>query len=264
VTGYFGTPSQRHLQAVAEAASPEIESTPGLFQAGRMMGCDDPDRLGWDRIEAILARDGMMGFRLVVPDAADRLRARLAERGYALETWDVFLADRARSLEAASLIVSRGLPEGLADLPPPREPTDEPMSAIQQTMATAGVVPFSGSLLSGALGPAVTLAVGNSNGDVVATAHCYRPHNAHSPYYAYAWGGLVAVAAAHRGSGLGRYINARMILAAFGDLDASNIYELIGSSNGASARMVEACGLRVEPMLVCGVATPLGTARFSR
>ena len=131
-------------------------------------------------------------------------------------------------------------------------------------MGAAGVVPFSGSLLVGALGPATTVVVGDRNGTIVAAAHGYLPHNAHSAYHRHAWGGLVAVAELQRGKGLGNYINARMVVSVFRDLDAAYVYELVSASNMPSRRMVESCGLRPEPALVCGAATPNETARFTR
>jgi len=144
----------------------------------------------------------------------------------------------------------------------------EPESAytvqIQTLMAAAGVVPFSGSLLIGALGPATTVAIGDDNGTVVATAHGYLPHNAHGAYHRHAWGGLVAVAESQRGKGLGNYINARMIVSVFRDLCATHVYELVSATNTPSRRMVESCALRAEPSLVCGIATPNDSARLTR
>ena len=78
------------------------------------------------------------------------------------------------------------------------------------------------------------------------------------------WGGLVAVDDAQRGKGLGRLINAMMVVAAFRDLGASHVYELVSATNEVSRRMVEACGLRHAPELVCGLATREQAARFTR
>lgn len=264
MAGYFGTEVQRRMQALAEANAAFIEATPGACQAGRTMGCDDPDQLGWDRIGEFLERDGICGFRLIAPETADALRSWLGGRNFRFDSWDVFLADRASAMAACEPILSRGLPDGLADLNPPTEPDDDHTARIQALMGAAGVVPFSGSLLVAALGPATTVAVGDRNGSVVAAAHGYMPHNAFSPYRAHAWGGLVAVAASERGKGLGNYINARMIVSVFRDLGATHVYELVSTSNIPSRRMVESCGLRHEPRLVCGIATPNDSAKFTR
>ena len=264
MSGYFGTPLQQRLQAQAETSVDFIHATAGACQTGRTMGCDDLDRLGRDRIDEFLDRDGICGFRLIPADKAEELRSHLMKRNFGFDTWDVFLADRASALAASEAILSRGLPEGLADLDRPTQPEDEYTGRIQMLMGAAGVVPFSGSLLVGAFGSAMTVATGNGDGSIVAAAHGYLPHNAHSPYHRYAWGGLVAVADSQRGKGLGNYINARMIVSVFNDLGATHVYELVSASNVPSRRMVASCGLRHERGLVCGIATPNDSARFTR
>ncbi|QDZ00156.1 GNAT family N-acetyltransferase [Nitratireductor mangrovi] len=264
MSGYFGSEEQQRLQRQAEANADLITNTPGACQTGRTMGCDDPDKLGWDRITEFLDRDGICGFRLLSPEAADQIRARLLGQDYRFDAWDVFLAPRAAALAAAEAILARGLPDGLAELDRPTDPKSEYVTKIQVLMNAAGVVPFSGSLLVGALGPATTTVIGDRHGEIVAAAHCYLPHNAHSPYHRYAWGGLVAVLESKRGSGLGSYINARMIVSAFRDLDATHIYELVSATNVSSRKMVVASGLRLEPTLICGVVAAKKGARFTR
>lgn len=263
MSGYFGTERQQRLQAQAEAGAAFIRATPGACQIGRMMGCDDPDRLGWDRIDAILARDGACGFRLIPTARAARLRVELAARGFRLDSWDVFLADRATALAATASILDAGLPDGLTERPLPADPLSDATRRIQALMHAAGVIPFSGSLLTGAFGPATTIAIGADDGSVVAAAHGYLPHNAASPYRRHGWGGLAAVADAWRGKGLGTYVNARMIASLFHDLDATHVYELVAAGNAASRRMVEHCGLRVEPTLLCGLAVRRDERRFT-
>lgn len=264
MSGYFGTQMQQRLQAQAEASVDFIKATPGACQTGRTMGCDDPDQLGWERIDAFLDRDGVCGFRLIPASKADALGSRLMERNFRFDRWDVFLADRASALAASEAIIARGLPDGLTDLHKPIDPEGEHTASIQVLMGAVGVVPFSGSLLVGALGPATTVTAGDGNGAIAAAAHGYLPHNCHSPFHRHAWGGLVAVAEPQRGKGLGNYINARMIRSVFDDLDASHIYQLVSASNLPSRRMVEACGLRPEPGLICGMATPNDSGLFTR
>lgn len=264
MSGYFGTPTQKRLQAQAEASADFISTTPGACQTGRTMGCDEIDDLGWERISHFLDRDGVCGFRLIASTKVEELVSRLTDRGYRFDTWDVFLADRETALANSNLLLSGGLPDGLRELGQPTEPDGEYTARIQALMAAAGVVPFSGSLLTGALGPATTVAIGDRAGNVVAAAHGYLPHNAYSDYHRYAWGGLVAVAESQRGRGLGSYVNASMIASVFRDLQASHVYELVSATNIVSRRMVETCGLRHEPSLVCGIATPNESALFTR
>ena len=264
MAGYFGTEMQQRLQAQAEASNDFINATPGACQAGRFMASDDPDKLGWAQISAFLDRDGICGFRLISADRVAKLRSHLRERNYRLDAWDVFLADRSTALAASEKLLSRQLPDGLTEMEQPTDPEGEYIGRIQALMGTAGVVPFSGSLLAGALGRATTVVVGEANGTIAACAFGHLPHNAYSAYHRYAWGGLVAVTASQRGKGLGSYVNARMVITAFRDLDATHVYELVSATNIPSRRMVESCGLRLEPALVCGIATPNDGARFTR
>ncbi len=96
MAGYFGTETQQRLQAHAETSVEFFSATAGACQAGRFMGCDDPDQLGWERIEAFIDRDDVFGFRLIPVAKADEIRSQLMKRNCRLDTWDVFLADRAK------------------------------------------------------------------------------------------------------------------------------------------------------------------------
>lgn len=263
MAGYFGTDIQRRLQAQAEESADFIAHTAGACQAGRTMGCDDPGQFGWDRIGDIVARDGVCGFRLLDTAEVPDVRSELLARGCRLDTWDVFLAERDAALAASRTFAGQPLPSGLSLWTTPDDPESEQIRSTQAMMASAGLVPFSGSLLTGEIGRSVTIIMGDSDG-VVATAHGYMPHNVFSRYRSYAWGGLVAVAESHRGKGLGKLVNALMIDQVFRKLGASHVYELVSASNIASRRMVEACGLRLEPTLTCGIATPHESARFTR
>jgi RimJ/RimL family protein N-acetyltransferase len=149
-------------------------------------------------------------------------------------------------------------------LDPPGDPEAAYTRSIQAEMHTAGIVPFSGSMLAGQLGPVATLVVGTPSAEVMAVAHAYLPHNRFSPYEGYAWGGLVTVVERYRGKGLGNYVNALMVVAAFDRLGATHVYELVSATNEPSRRMVESCGLRHEPGFVCGVASKIDRTRFTR
>ena len=263
MAGYFGTDEQQRLQSLVDASAAETDETPGACQAGRIMGCDDVDRFGWDRIDEFINRDGVFGFRLLPASTIDDIRERLLDRNCRFDTWDVFVAGRSTAMAATTSLLTR-CPVGLTTLDPPSDPESEYTRSIQAEMHAAGIVPFSGSMLVGQLGPATTVVVGSPPEEVMAVAHAYLPHNRFSPYAGYAWGGLVTVAERHRGKGLGKYVNALMVAAAFGRLGATHVYELVSAANQPSRRMVESCGLRHEPDFVCGVASKIDRTRFTR
>lgn len=260
--GYFGTDKQRRLQAQAEEAADFIARTVGACQAGRTMGCDDPKLFGWQAIAEIVARDGVCGFRMIDTADVPEIKAELAARGCRFDTWDVFVGEGETALAASRRITAAPWPEGLSLWPTPDDGEDQQIRDTQGLMASAGLVPFSGSMLAGKFGPAVTVTLGDAFG-IVAAAHAYMPHNAFSRFGSYAWGGLVAVRPSHRGQGLGKLVNALMIEQLFGALPASHVYELVSASNTASRRMVEACGLRHAPELTCGIATAQKNDRFT-
>jgi len=263
MAGYCGSDLQARLQQAADENHAWTASTPGACDAGRMLGCDDVERLGWDRLLGLLRRDGAVAFRLIPAAAVAGLRERLALDGYRLDTWEVFAAPAAAGQAAVGPLLARGLPGDLEQASLGQDPEGPAVRSLQAFMLENGIVPFSGSQLIGARSPAATVALADAAGRWVAAAHCYLPHNADSPRRGWAWGGLVCVAPAQRGRGLGNLVNALALQAAVERLGATQVYELVSSGNLASRRMVESCGLRLDPTLACGIAAQ-GAGRYTR
>ena len=57
-------------------------------------------------------------------------------------------------------------------------------------------------------------------------------------------------------------VNAAMLRAAVDSLGVAEVYELVSATNEPSRRMVERCGLRLDPTVICGAAT-LGEGRYT-
>lgn len=264
MAGYFGTQRQQLLQERTHTFRDWMAETPGIYNAGRFIGTDDPDRAVWSDLETILDRDGILGLRMVTRDQASRFFPGLEARGYRIDTWDIFTAAVADIADRVASILSSGLPAGIRACPPLSGPEGDDTRRLQQFLADNGMAPFSGTMLAGTPSVARTIALENADGAIVACGHAYFPHNRHSRFSRYAWVGLIAVAASQRGSGLGRLVNAMLLDAAARELGADHVYELVGATNIASRRMVESCGLRIAGDLVCGVATPAQEDRFTR
>lgn len=263
--GYFGSDVQARLQQLADESADWARATPGACLSGRMFGCDDVDKLGWPVALAFLARDGILGLRLMPAEVAPLMTAKLAEHRYRLDMWNVFTATKAAALERVEPLLAQGLSDGLSRVDLGDNPEGPTVRAAQAFMLDAGVVPFSGSMLLGKITPAVTVVLADTEGAIVATAHAYVPHNRHSPYHRFAFGGLVAVAESQRGKKLGRYVNAMMVDEAFRLLDIDGIYELVSDTNVQSRRMVESCGLSLDPAIKSGLAVPADrVGRFSK
>lgn len=264
MAGFFGTAQQMALQAVAENEREWTMNTPGACDPGRFLGTDNPEVLGWDKIIETLKRDGVFGFRMIQSTDTSEISQRLMEHDCRIDFWDVFMAKREDAEVAASKVLSLGLPEGFSYFPELYEAEDQEMVKVQSFMVENGIAPFSGSKLAGLDGPAVTVAIKDEYSKLAAVAHTYLSYNKYSQYNGCAWGGLVAVSPSHRGKGLGRYINAKMVSECFSRLEANCIHELVAASNKPSRKMVEASGLRLDPTLKCGIAMKNGEERFTK
>ncbi|MEE4013825.1 GNAT family N-acetyltransferase [Roseibium sp. FZY0029] len=237
--------------------------TPGACCNARTLGTDNPDALGFDTIFKSLEEDGVFGFRLLETNKKSDLENALDEKGYRLDTWHVFVGDADTIRAATRAILSKTLPDGLHAFSG-LDGAERPLTrSFQEFIAAAGIAPFSGSFLNGDHGSVVTVGLMDKAENFAACAHGYLPHNEHSPYCRYAWGGLVAVAPAHRGKGLGTYVNALMADACLNHLAATHLYELVSATNTTSRRMVEGCGLSLSQTLFSGLATK-GADRFTR
>jgi hypothetical protein len=261
--GFFGTEQQITLQAVAEEAREWTKNTPGACDPGRFLGTDDPDKLGWDEVLKILKRDGAFSFRMIPSSDTDAISRKLEENDCRIDFWDVFMASREDAVAASSTVLSSGLPRGFRYLPKLHEAENEEMVKVQSFMSENGIAPFSGTRLAGLDGPAVTIGIVDGNNDLSAVAHTCFAYNKFSEYNRCAWGGLVAVSPSHRGLGLGKFVNAKMVFECFSCLDADGIHEFVAASNIPSRKMVEASGLRLDPTVKCGIAMSGSGERFT-
>lgn len=264
MAGYFGTDQQQTLQRRTHEMRAAIAATPGLYNAGRFVGVDDPDRLPWDTMESMLGRDGLLGLRMISPDQAERCFPRLERLGCRIDVWDILVGGREDAGRRAEAILEQGLPAGIVRLPSPSGPEGADTRSAQRFLAGNGLAPFPGTMLSQRPPLATTVLLGDVGGCVAAMGHVYFPHNAHSAFSAHAWIGLVAVAEGWRGRGLGRLVCALLVRSGFAELGARRVYAMVAPPNRASRRMVEGCGLRPAVDLRCGVAQPADRTRFTR
>ena len=262
--GLYGSDGQRRLQAAALAAAGAARATPGAVFAARMPGTDDPDRLGWNRIAATLRDESAITFRMIPTHACPEVERRLAEIGCVITWWDVF--DGPRDTVRATCDALLANPGD--DLVPagPQACTDPGLlEQVQAFMAGRGVAPYPAQVLSGQTGPAfLAVLTDPADGSIAATAFTYFPYNRHSPHHATAWAGLVAVREDMRGRGVGIRVNALALRQAVGDLGADRVQEFARTSNVASCRMIERCGLRLRADLRSGIAQPAGARSFTR
>ena len=264
MSGYYGTELQKELQRQTFENRNRVASTPGLYNAGRFIGTDDPDKVGWANLRALLREQkGVLGFRLITPEQSRSYFPLVIAEGCRIDTWDVFIGEAASVGPVVDTILESGLPDGLKLGEQPTSADGPDITRVQKFVADSGVAPLPGSTLIDAPGQA-TVILTKSDGALAAVANTYFAHNAHSAHWRNAWVGMVVVNPAMRGLGLGRLVNALAIKRALTDLGAERVHELVSPTNEPSRRMVQSCGLTLSSGLLCGVAIAADAVRFSR
>ncbi len=264
MNGHYGSAAQQKLQAATLAAADTLRDTPGAVFAARMAGTDDPDRFGWDRIEQILRDQGAITFRMTPTEDCPDIERRLAEIGCTITWWDVFDGPR----DSIQTACGHALGQARDDLVPatPSGPDESAFfEKVQDFIARCGIAPYPAQVLSGQTGPAALAVLTDpADGTIAATAFAYFPYNAHGPHHATAWAGLVAVREDQRKRGIGVRVNALALRAAVNDLGAERVQQFARTTNLASCRMIERCGLLLRPDVRSGIAQPAGAQSFTR
>lgn len=262
--GLFGSDLQRKLQAASLASVREYRDTPGAVFAARMAGTDDPDRFGWDRIEQVLRNEGAISFRMVPTGQCAAIERKLKDMGCTVSWWNVFDAPADEIKRTCEDILKRPC-EDFVQLYPSASDNHDLFERAQAFMAECGVAPFPAQVLSGSLGPAAFAVLSKpEDGSIVATAFSYFPYNRHSAHWKSAWAGLVAVSEDMRGRGLGVLVNALALRCIVEDYGAERVQEYARTSNVASCKMIERCGLTLRNDYHAGIAQPAEASSFTR
>lgn len=231
------------------------DATPGACNGGRAIATDDPDRLGWEVIQSHLRRDGLFVFRHVPVQQVAEIGARVEAWGYGLHSWRVFhgTAEDIRSNRRPPK--ARSSHQIGTEARPSADMVTEAMSFLREY----GIKPFTARILSGQVSPSVLVSARAADGTLHGVAFGHVCFNAHSPWAETAWCGLVAVAAAARGCGLGRTINDAVIDAMFARPGISGVVEYAAEDNLPSRRMIEGSGLTLRHDFVTCAASRSGT-----
>lgn len=259
---YFGTDQQVRLQKKVDELTDWCLNTKGAVNGGRFLGTDDYHALGWEQTIELIKEHGVFTFRMIPVEKLDELRSELSKHDIRFDSWNVFSADDETIATYTKPYTYGLLPSGYAIVEEKELSDVAVISEIQQCMAGCGVVPFTGSMLSGRSLSSVTLAIRNENGNIIATAFGYFPYNRFSERATTAWGGLVSVDESQRGKKLGVLINALMVRGCVEKLGATMVQEYAAATNTRSRRMIERSGLRLDPSVVSGIATT-GSSRFT-
>lgn len=240
---FVGTENQIRTQERLRDRQPWIADTPGLANGGRVLHFVEPDRVGWDRVAELANEDKLAGFPCVArEETIAAIRAHLGAH-WKTPSWEVFLAPPERVLPACEGIVEDiVLPAGWR-IDPLERPNGGQVSAIQALNERTGVSPYPAYYSRGEAVRVLTACISDGSGALVATASAALRYHPRSRLAGCVFAGMASVSPTHRRRGLGRLVNAVMLLESHALFGWTMAKEQVAPENAASQAMIRACGL---------------------
>ncbi len=240
---YVGTENQIGVQSRLRERQPWIAETPGTANGGRVLHFVEPDAVGWDKVIKLANEDKLAGFPCV--RKAETIVAIHAHLGSHWKTpiWDAFLGSPDQVLSACqNQIEGVTLPKNWRiDLL--ENPDEKQIGKIQTLNAETGVSPYPAYYSRGEAVPILTVCISDSDDNLIATASATFRYHSKSRLAGTVFGGMVSVAATHRRRGLGRLVNATMLVESYDCFKWTTAKEQAAPDNAASQAMIKACGL---------------------
>ena len=246
---YYGSEKTIAAQKRLQEMHSDIAANPALSNGGRILNILDLEAVGMDRL-ADHAR--LFGFASVTAVPIEETLQRLTDHfGEAVDTsvWLAILGDAATVLPACRAIVDRfAMPSGwtLAHLDCP---TDAEVEQIAALSLACEVAPAPLYFIRSEVFPHLTSCLWDDTGALVATAAASLRYHPDSRFGDAAFAGGVAVSADRRRMGLGKVINAAVLLESQTRFGWTRVLEQARADNAASRGMIRACGLREDPDL---------------
>lgn len=260
---YFGSDKTIAAQKRLRDMHPEIASDPALSNGGRILNILDLDAVG---IETLADHARIFGFASVTAVPIARTLRRLQDHfGEAVDTsiWLAILGDADSVLPACRALVDRFvLPEGWT-LTHLDCPDDAEIAQIAALSLGCGVAPAPVYYIRGELFPHLTSCLWDDTGALVATATASKRYHPDSRFGDTAFAGGVAVSPDRRRMGLGRFINAAVLLESQARFGWTRVLEQASPDNAASRAMIRACGLH-EDLDLGTIAVNLTGERITR
>lgn len=260
---FVGTETQIAAQRRIRDRQAWICETPGVANGGRILHFVEPERLGWARVAELAYEDGLVGFPCVIED--DTVAAIRAHLGAEWKTpsWQACLGSPDQVLPACeALVAAITLPPGWR-IDSLERPGDGQIAAVQMLNEETGVSPYPAYYSRGEAVPVLTACLSDATGTLVATASAAYRYHPQSRLAGYLFAGMVSVSPDQRRRGLGRLINAVMLLESQKRFGWTMAKEQVAADNAASQAMIKACGLSNEDGYVSMAAISSGES-FTR
>lgn len=260
---FLGTENQIALQQRLRDRQPWIAETPGVCNGGRVLHFVDPDTVGWDKVVSFAEEDRLAGFPAVPAEPTIAAIHKHLGPHWKTPTWDVFLGSPEQVLPACRAVIAAvALPPGWR-VEALERPDETQIDAVQALNAATGVSPYPAYYMCGDAVPVLTLCISDADGALAATASAAYRYHPRSRLAGTLFAGMVSVSSAHRRRGLGKLVNARMLVESQARFGWTSAKEQVAADNAASRAMILACGLENSAGLV-SVAAINSDERFSR
>ncbi len=260
---FVGTDNQMRLQKLLRERHSWIAETPGVANGGRLLHFVDPVSVGWERLTELANEDLLAGFPCV--DREETVAAIHRHLGPQWKTpvWNAFLGTPQTVLPVCrNLMDEISLPEG-CQIEVHSCPSDAQITAIQALNTETGVSPYPAYYSRGEAVPVVTVCISDAQNNLAATASAAYRYHADSRLAGYLFAGMVSVSSLYRRRGLGRLVNATMLVESHNRFGWTMAKEQVAPDNAASQAMIEACGLDNRDGFVSVAAINSGES-FSR
>jgi hypothetical protein len=249
-------------KAILERAG-ECKEKPWLASGGRTQNYVEPSEETWPEALAIAEADGLLTLALMPRPLIEELVASRFGAGWGAHYWDALVGASDPVLAASRKVLSDvRLPEGWS-----YESLDyldeDNIRAFQDLNAACGVSANPAYMMQGVTCPTMSTMVRDASGALMAVSWAAMFYHPASRLGDVVFVGLVSVAESARGLGLGKYVNARVLVDSHAAMGWGRATEFVATDNPASRAMALACGLDHEAGLVASVVTR-GGGRFTR
>ena len=247
---FYGTQLQIAIQAKMRERQVWIEKTPQIANGGRVLNFLDPEKTGWKRIKELFAEDRVISFTAQPLDTMMPLLRHAFGEDCQYPYWNVFTGETETVLDASRSVVAEVPVPSNWKLQSLEKPEDGQISAVQELNIDTGIAPYPAFYSRGEVVPCLTTFLWNRDGRLMGTASANCRYHPDSRFSGYVFEGSVSVAEECRGMGLGKLLNAKVLL------DSHERYSWTGAlaqarpDNLPSRKMIEACGLKMSPDLV--------------
>lgn len=260
---FIGTENSIALQMRLRDRQPEIAGSPNLVNGGRILHFLDPQDTGWTRVKELAQEDGLAGFPIVEQETVlEQITQHLGVH-WKTPVWHALLGSVDQVLSACEVVINAvELPDGwhtiMHDCP-----DDDEITEIQALNSEAGVSPYPAYYTRSEAVPVLTACIRNCDGTLVATASVADRYHAQSRLADHVFVGMVSVSGNCRGKGLGKLVNALVLVESQERFGWKVATEQVAPDNPVSRAMIIACGLDHSAGLT-SIAAINSDEKFSR